>query len=48
VRAAEAFGARGIRVDTTTDLEAALRASFNSPLPSLIDAALDDPVAAIY
>jgi benzoylformate decarboxylase len=48
VRAAEAFGARGTRVETTGDLEAALHASFQSPLPSLIDAVLDDPVAAIY
>ncbi len=48
VRAAEAFGARGTRVTAMPDLEAALRASFASSLPSLVDAVLDDPVAAIY
>jgi benzoylformate decarboxylase len=48
VSAAETFGARGTRVDDTPGLEKALRASFASPLPSLVDAVLHDPVAAIY
>jgi len=48
VLAAEAFGARGTRVDDALGLAEALRASFASPLPSLVDAVLDDPVAEIY
>jgi benzoylformate decarboxylase len=48
VRAAEAFGVAGVRIDRAGDLEAAFRASFASPLPALVDVAVDDAAAAIY
>ena len=48
VRAAEAFGARGVRVDRAAALEAAFATSFASPTPTLVDVAVDDGAGVIY
>ncbi|MBD5605736.1 MAG: benzoylformate decarboxylase, partial [Candidatus Eremiobacteraeota bacterium] len=48
VRAAEAFGVRGVRIELAGDLEEAFRACFASPLPTLVDIAVDDAAATIY
>jgi len=48
VRVAEAFGARGVRVDRAAALEAAFATSFASPTPTLVDVAVDDGAGVIY
>jgi benzoylformate decarboxylase len=48
VRAAEAFGVRGVRIEHADELEPALRAAFAADTPVLISVAVEAPANRIY
>ena len=48
VRAAEAFGVHALRVDRASELESTFRASFGSPMPTLVDIVVEDEATMMY